>query len=87
MGRIVRSIMRPGSQEFERATGVIAARVRQLRQERGLSQEELADRAGCHRTYVGMLERRQGNPSLAVLAALADALGVALGELVAGPPA
>ena len=79
--------MRSGSEEFDRVKSVIAGRVRQLRQERGLSQEELADRAGCHRTYVGMLERSLGNPSLAVLASLADALGVALGELVGGPPA
>ena len=78
--------MRPGSQEFDRAKGVIAGQLRALRQERGLSQEELADQAGCHRTYVGMLERSLGNPSLAVLASLADALGVALGELVDGPP-
>ena len=77
--------MRPGSQEFDRAKAVIAGRVRQLRQERGLSQEELADQAGCHRTYVGMLERSVGNPSLAVLASLADALGVALAELVTMP--
>ena len=77
--------MRPGSQEFARVRRVLAVRLRQLREERGLSQEQLADRAGCHRTYVGMLERRQGNPSLAVVAALADALGVTVGELLARP--
>ena len=68
--------------EFDRIKQVMATRLRELRQERGLSQEDLADLAGCHRTYVGMIERQQGNPSLAVLAALAAGLGVSLNEIL-----
>ena len=43
--------------------------VRELRLESGLSQAKLADIAGCDRTYVSMLERKLGNPSLAMIAA------------------
>lgn len=71
------------SQEFDSVRGVVAVRLKELRLARGLSQEELADKAGCHRTYVGMLERRSGNPSLRVLAELATALDVPVVELLA----
>lgn len=69
--------------EYERVRAVVASRIRELRQGRGLSQEELADRAGVHRTYVGMLERRQSNPSLHVLAKIAEALVVTVSDLIA----
>ena len=56
-------------------------RVRELRREAGLSQEELAGRAGVHRTYLGGIERGERNPSLKNIAAIAVALGVTLPEL------
>ena len=56
-------------------------RVRELRNARGLSQEELAHRAGMHYTYVGGIERGERNPALVNIAALATALGVSLAEL------
>lgn len=56
--------------------------VRRRRQETGLSQEELADEAGLHRTYVSLLERGQRNPSLAVIKVLASALGSGMGDLL-----
>lgn len=58
-------------------------RVRELRRARGFSQEELADRARIHRTYMGGVERGERNPCLKNIAALADALGVSLEELFA----
>jgi transcriptional regulator with XRE-family HTH domain len=45
--------------------------------------EDLAERAGVHRTYVGLVERRERQPTLAVAGALADALGLSLADLVA----
>jgi len=57
--------------------------VRDLRHVRHLSQEELADRSGMHRTYLGGIERGTRNPSFTNLARLADALEVRPSELLA----
>lgn len=57
-------------------------RLRALREERSWSQEEFADRAGLHRTYVSAVERGVRNPTLSVLERLAKALGVSMAELV-----
>jgi transcriptional regulator with XRE-family HTH domain len=51
-------------------------RVRELRLARELSQEELAERAGAHRTYVSSLERGQRNVGLDNVHAIANALDV-----------
>jgi transcriptional regulator with XRE-family HTH domain len=56
---------------------VFASNVRRLRLERGYSQEELAERAGVHRTYVGMLERSEKNVTIYNIERIADALEVA----------
>jgi transcriptional regulator with XRE-family HTH domain len=56
-------------------------RIRQIRTGRGISQEELAYKAGMHRTYLGGIERGERNPALKNIAALANALGIQLSEL------
>ncbi|MGN9765290.1 helix-turn-helix domain-containing protein [Micromonospora sp. SD12] len=56
-------------------------RVRDLRQARRLSQEELAELAGVHRTYVSSLERGQRNVGLDNILAIAAALGVPASKL------
>jgi len=56
-------------------------RVRQLRLAVNLSQEELAFKAGVHRTYLGSIERGERNPSLKNIAAIAKALDITLSEL------
>ncbi|MGA9922820.1 MAG: helix-turn-helix transcriptional regulator [Isosphaeraceae bacterium] len=50
--------------------------VRKHRRAAGLSQEELADRARIHRTYIGGIERGERNPTLLMIHRLAEALGV-----------
>jgi len=59
-----------------------AQALRQLRQEKGLSQEELADRAGLHRTYISQIERGIKSPSLRSLERIARALDVQLSTLI-----
>ena len=48
-----------------------------------LSQEELAARAGLHRTYIGSIERGERNVSLQNIYVIARALGTTAGELLA----
>jgi transcriptional regulator with XRE-family HTH domain len=57
--------------------------VRRLREEGGWSQEELGDRAGLHRTYIGGIERGERNVSLLNIVALARAFGVESPRLLA----
>lgn len=56
-------------------------RVRELRKSQQISQEELAYKAGVHRTYLGGIERGERNPSLRNISAIAGALNVTLAEL------
>jgi len=56
-------------------------RIRELRKEKQLSQEELAFKAGVHRTYLGSIERGERNPSLRNISAIAAALGISLSDL------
>ena len=51
-------------------------RVREKRLEQGLSQEELAVKAGVHRTYIGMIERAEKNISLLSIQKLSKALNI-----------
>lgn len=60
----------------------IAVNVKRVRKERGLSQEELADRAGVHRTYVSQIERGVKNATFVSLDKIAQALETPLAELV-----
>jgi transcriptional regulator with XRE-family HTH domain len=57
-------------------------RLRQVRQDQGISQEKLAELAGLHRTYVSSIERGERNVSLVNIERLAQALGVSMGELM-----
>ena len=56
-------------------------RVQRERKNLGISQEELAYRAGLHRTYIGMIERAERNITLGNIKKLADALQLGLKDL------
>lgn len=59
-----------------------ARNLRRFRQKEGISQEELADRVGLHRTYVGSVERGERNISIDNMERLAAALNVQLTEFL-----
>ena len=57
-------------------------RVRKLRVKNNWSQEELAKRAGLHRTYIGSIERSERNVSLINIERIAKALKVKISDLI-----
>lgn len=64
---------------------VLALNLRRLRQARGLSQEELAHRAGIDRTYVSSLERSVYAAGIDVVDRVARVLGVEAADLLKRP--
>ena len=68
-------------QENKKYLERFAERVRFLREEQDISQEKLAESAGLHRTYIGMVERLERNPSLICIHKIANGLGVDVKEL------
>ena len=56
-------------------------KTRELRLAAGLSQEALAEKAGLHRTYVGMIERAERNITIAQIEKIARALGVSVRDM------
>jgi transcriptional regulator with XRE-family HTH domain len=61
---------------------IFAKNLRAARQQKGLSQEELAHRADLDRTYISSLERNVYNPTIDVVARLADALEIEAASLL-----
>jgi transcriptional regulator with XRE-family HTH domain len=64
------------------ATQRVAARVAQLRRQRGMTQEALAGKADINRVTLARLERAEHPPNLDTLERIARALGVTVGDLV-----
>lgn len=62
---------------------ILARNLRLARARAGVSQEELADRAGIDRTYVSGIERGIRNPTITILAKLAGELDMSASELLA----
>lgn len=70
------------SNKGARLRRVFAEQMRARRQQQGLSQEQLASRAGLHRTYIGSVERAERNVSIDNIERIAAALGCAPAELL-----
>ena len=64
------------------ARELVAQNIRELRQERGWSQDELAARAGLHRTYIGTIERAEQSITVDSMEKLATALNVKVARLL-----
>jgi len=62
------------------------AQVRDLRAIQKLSQEQLADQSGLHRTYIGGVERGERNISLDAIWKIAEALGITPADLFGSTP-
>ena len=60
---------------------IIGQRIRNYRTQKGLSQEKLAELAGCHPTYIGQLERGEKNATLKSVEKIASAMDISLSEL------
>src|SRR5665213_112918 len=82
------------SRQPEIMAGVEEARIRKIvhalikiiaeyRQAQGLTYEDLADKAGIHRTTIGLLDRNERTPTVQIALQLASALGVELSEVLA----
>ena len=60
---------------------IIGQRIRNYRTQKGLSQEKLAELAGCHPTYIGQLERGEKNATLESVEKISSAMDISLSEL------
>lgn len=60
---------------------VLGKKIQKLRKQKGLSQEELAEKLGFSRVYMGYIEQGRETPSLKLLMKLANKLGVKVEEL------
>ncbi|HEX4147128.1 MAG TPA: helix-turn-helix transcriptional regulator [Pirellulales bacterium] len=58
-----------------------ASNLRRIRNQQGISQEVLGERAGLHRTYIGSVERGERNVSIDSIERIASSLGVEITEL------
>jgi transcriptional regulator with XRE-family HTH domain len=71
-----------GKAQEEALQRAIGKAIRQRRDEFGISQEELADRSGINRTYVGDVERGERNVALVNIVVFAQALDLTASELL-----
>ena len=60
----------------------LGAAIKQLREDQGLLQADLAEKTGLHASYVSDIERGKRNPTWTVLSQFAKAFGIKLSELV-----
>ena len=63
---------------------LVGLRIRKLREDKGWSQEKLAEKADLHRTYIGQVERGEKNIGIENLVRIAQAIGSKTATLVAG---
>lgn len=68
------------------ARGTLGVNIRSAREQRGWSQEELADRSGIHRTYISGVERGTRNPTLSIIETIATTLELTAAQLLEERP-
>ena len=67
---------------FDWAKQALSGRIKQLREQQGLTQERLALECEIDRTFISQIERGVGNPSLRTLCKIADRLGISTWALI-----
>lgn len=72
------------SAEKQKFAKHIGKRLREVRLKTGISQEQLSEKAGYYRTYVGHIENGNHSPSVHTMWRLAKVMKVDLGELLKG---
>lgn len=60
----------------------IGARIREVRMEKGMTQAQLAEQSGLCRSYIMSIEAGQRNPTVKTVAAIAEALGISVKDLI-----
>ena len=63
---------------------IIGENIRKRRESFGMSQEELGIKSGCHRNYIGLLERGERNPSILKLLTICNVLEIDISKVI--PP-
>lgn len=63
-------------------TKTICKRIKKFRNEMGLTQEELAEKVGVSRVYIGYVEQGRNSPSLEILEKIAKSLKVKISDLL-----
>lgn len=72
------------SSEKQKFAKHIGKRLREVREKKGISQEQLSEQAGYYRTYVGHIENGKHSPSVHTMWRLAKVMKVDLGDLLKG---
>lgn len=57
-------------------------KLKKLRLEKGLTQEQFSKKCGLHKNYIGMIERGERNPSLINVEIIANALEISISDLM-----
>jgi len=74
------------AKRFSGLNKIVASNVKKLRKKMGISQENLAEKCGLHRTYIGAIERSERNITLKTLENIAERLGVSPQDLLKDTP-
>ena len=61
---------------------IFGLRIRELRLEKKLTQEQFAQLSGLHKNYIGMVERGERNPSLINIEIIAKTFEISISELM-----
>jgi transcriptional regulator with XRE-family HTH domain len=72
------------SQNVEVMLAELGNRIKELRKDKGLSQQQLATEADLDRSYISAVENGKQNVSFATIKGISDALGIGLSDLISG---